>query len=351
LTVVSLTIDSPATPRWLHVWAIVTVLAALPPMFLGSEVTTKGAGMVDPDGFSHFREPWIFVRQWQEGSLLERGLAYVIEHGHRLAGIVVGLCATVLALGLLLQGRRPLLRWLGPLALLAVILQGLVGALRVHLNALVGPNLALMHGCTAALVLALLVSIAVLTSPGWTRPVVKFDAASSLRLRRLSLGVLALIYGQLILGAFVRHANTPLASRLHVLTAFLVVAGIIWLLKEWLSATLLARRASEDGVSSLACAACSCAAAAIVMVTLLGLQLFLGLEAFLSKFRVAEVLTTEPLAPLLDPHLVRSLHYLTGAALFSAALAVTMLIHRSSRPTVREVPASLRQVRELEGVA
>ena len=47
----------------------------------------------------------------------------------------------------------------------------------------------------------------------------------------------------------------------------------------------------------------------------------------------------------------RAAGYLTGAALFSAGLAVTMLIFRSSQSPVRETTASRSPVRELEGVA
>ena len=79
------------TPRWLHAWAIVTALVAFAPLYLGTEVTNKGAGMIDPDGWSHFREPLILVRQWRESGPLMQNLAYVVEHGHRLAGIAIGI--------------------------------------------------------------------------------------------------------------------------------------------------------------------------------------------------------------------------------------------------------------------
>ena len=46
---------SRAVPRWLHYWAILTVVAALPLLLLGAQVTTLGAGMVDQQSV---REPW-----------------------------------------------------------------------------------------------------------------------------------------------------------------------------------------------------------------------------------------------------------------------------------------------------
>src|SRR4051794_700995 len=85
-------------PRWLHAWAVLTALAALPLVTLGAEVTTKQVGMVDPQGF---RAPWhLFTLRMREA-----GLGYLIEHGHRLAGFVVGTCAIVLAVGLTLGAR------------------------------------------------------------------------------------------------------------------------------------------------------------------------------------------------------------------------------------------------------
>src|SRR5205085_6864053 len=106
--------------RWLRGWAVFTVLAALPLVMLGAEVTTKKVGMADPKGF---RAPWhLFTLS---GDQLSRGL--LIEHGHRLAGFSVGICCIVLAIGMTLAARGRLHRSLGWLALLAVSSQGILG--------------------------------------------------------------------------------------------------------------------------------------------------------------------------------------------------------------------------------
>src|SRR5690242_20175647 len=98
--------DTPVVPRWLHAWAVLTALAALPLLTLGAEVTTRKVGMIDNKGF---REPWHLFGQ----SFADKGLAYFIEHGHRLAGFVVGILAIVLAIGLLVGARRLPYRLLG----------------------------------------------------------------------------------------------------------------------------------------------------------------------------------------------------------------------------------------------
>src|SRR5258708_5306746 len=95
-----------APPRWLHRWALLTVCAALPLLMLGAEVTTKGVGMVDARGL---RPPWHFFQVFME----DKGLGWIIEHGHRLAGFIVGTCVIVLAAGLWLWEPRRSVRWLG----------------------------------------------------------------------------------------------------------------------------------------------------------------------------------------------------------------------------------------------
>src|SRR5262249_21297681 len=90
----------------------------------------------------------------------------VIELTHRLVAyllgfLAIGLCAATL---LVERGWRKLL---GVAVLAAVVTQGLLGRYRVDLDALFGRNLAMIHGCFAPLVMALLVSVAVVTSRSW----------------------------------------------------------------------------------------------------------------------------------------------------------------------------------------
>ncbi len=147
-------------PIWLRIWAVMTACAALPLVTLGAEVTTKRVGMVDPKGF---RMPWHLFTMSSD----QLSVGYLIEHGHRLAGYIVGFACIVLALGLTLQGRDWLHRGLGWFALVMVSLQGMLGIFRVDLNAVMGSSLALVHGCFAQLVFATLVSVAVFCSaPG-----------------------------------------------------------------------------------------------------------------------------------------------------------------------------------------
>src|SRR5205823_4680372 len=102
------------------------------------------------------------------------------------------------------------LGWLGVLALAGVIVQGLLGGFRVVLNALVGTNLALIHGLFAQLVFALLVSLAVFTSRSWSAPRVFPREAAADRIGVLSVALVFLVFLQLIFGAILRHTDLPI---------------------------------------------------------------------------------------------------------------------------------------------
>jgi cytochrome c oxidase assembly protein subunit 15 len=302
-------------PRWLHWWAVLTVCAACPLLLLGAEVTTKGVGMVDPRGF---RAPWHLLREIADNGLAtlikERGLGYFIEHSHRLWGFLVGTCVIVLALGLWLREPRRWVRWLGLAALLAVSAQGVLGIFRVDLNSLMGGNLALVHGCFAQLVFALLVSLTVVTSRWWMKEFGDTDLVGTARLRRGSLVTAGLVYLQLVLGALVRHKDLVLGGRLHVWAAFAVAAAVAWLVKEVRDNP---GRTRQETV------------AVVVLAGLVALQLVLGLEAWLSKFAAADALDRRALTPLaVHPDLMRSLHYVVGALVFSATVVVALQAHR-----------------------
>lgn len=312
---------SPVLPTWLRLWAGFTVCAAVPLLLLGAEVTTRKVGMVDPRGF---RVPWHLL----EVSWAEKGLGYLIEHGHRLAGFGVGTCVIVLAVGLWLAARRSWLSGLGLLALLAVSLQGVLGIFRIELNALMGTNLALVHGLFAQLVFALLVCTAVVMSLWWqSLQPLPHQESSQRRLLRTSLLAAGLILGQIILGALVRHHDYWLAGRAHLLGAFAVTAVVVWLLRER---------------SALAELGCQERAAGSLLAVVLTVQLLLGVESWLSKFASVETLEWRQLQPLAVQHeLLRSIHYFTGSLLLATTLVMALQAWRRLPRTIAMLaPAS-----------
>jgi cytochrome c oxidase assembly protein subunit 15 len=309
------------TPRWLHYWAVLTVCATLALLFLGANVTTLQVGMADPDWPSHPLHLFFTTRS---------DAGYLIEHSHRLAGYVVGCCIIVLTAGLWLAEPRRWVRGMGTLALAGVIAQGVLGGYRVKLNALFGTDLALIHGCFAQLVFALLVGIALVTSRVWTRA----PSAREPGLGRLTVHAALLVYGQIILGAFLRHTHKSIAQRLHFLGAFLVVAMLVWL--------VAAARKSQDR---------RLRTAVVVVVSILCFQVALGVEAWMSRFGSGVPVELQvPLRPSITNGLVRTFHFLGGSVLFATTVAMAFLAcqkreaRSGSQPTPREESV-------LEGVA
>lgn len=291
-----------SVPRWLHWWAILTVLMALPLVLLGAEVTTKQVGMVDPVSF---RAPWhLFTLP-----LRELGLGYLIEHGHRLFGFLVGICAIVLAIGTYTGTRHPLVRWLGLVALAMVVAQGVLGIFRVGLNAIFGSNLALVHGCFAQLAVATLLGVAVMTSRAWLEaPLASED---NRWLRRVSLAVVLLLFLQIFLGAEIRHLLDRLAQRLHILIAFASLAGVLLLsLGTW-------QQRNQHPSAWRWC---------VVLLTLVAIQITLGVEAWLGRFGSGVPVELQQSTPLLDA--IRSGHFVVGMMVFCSAVVVGLFLHR-----------------------
>ena len=291
-------------PRWLHWWALITLLAAVPLLLLGEEVTTKGVGMVDAQGL---RSPWYFFEEY----LKDRGLDWKIEHGHRQAGWIIGMC--VIALTILTWWKEPRrwVRWLSLLALLAVCCQGLLGIFRIELNALFDKTLALIHGWFAELVFALLATLFVVTSRRWQAES-PLPTTETSGLRRWAFITLGLVYGQLLLGGLVRHKDFSFAARSHVLGAFVVVAAVVWLVKL-----------------ALACEQCRLLKRSLrLLVFLLILQIPLGMETWLSKFFVPQAYWNQVQPLALHQDLVRSIHYVVGTLLLASTLAVTLNVYR-----------------------
>jgi heme a synthase len=238
----------------LHRFAVLTAVATLFLLGAGGLVTSHGAGMAVPDwpntyGYNMFLFP---VSQWVGGIFY--------EHTHRLVASGVGLLTVVLALWLYGGLARPVMRWGGLIflllaattaavmphrwadglvlglaglaafgtswiwprcepspkwlrrcglaALAAVVLQGVLGGLRV---VLLQDALGIVHATLAQLFFVLVCAIALFTSRWWQAPPAR--QPSTLKAQRSTLFTLTtlLILGQLALGAAMRHQHAGLA--------------------------------------------------------------------------------------------------------------------------------------------
>lgn len=295
--------DTP-TPRWLHRWSVLTACATLVLLGLGSVVTNLKAGMADPVWPT--KPTALLDFTWEQ----LRDPRLVVEHSHRLAGYVVGCCAIVLAAWLWLRESRRWLCWLGTAALLGVCVQGLFGGLRVTEHARWGLEFRIVHGSFAPVVFGMLAAVAVLTSRGWAAAP-SAAPADAARLRRASLLALAAVHGQVVLGVLLRHTYNPLAQRAHLLAAFAAAAGVVWLVSlAWV----------EGGRDR------ALRSAAVVLACLLGLQVILGVEAWMAQLSHGPV---PELLPVTAPRVaVRTAHVLGGSLLLAATVGVAVLARR-----------------------
>jgi cytochrome c oxidase assembly protein subunit 15 len=218
-------------------------------ILFGGLVTNTGAALAVPDWPSTFGHN-MFLYPW---SGMVGGVFY--EHSHRLLGALVGALTLALAAVLWPAGGR--LRWLGLLAVGAVVAQGVLGGLRVIL---LSDSLALVHGCLAQAFLALLVVLAVLTGPRGAGTGSPIDAS----LRILTLMAAGLVYVQIVLGALLTHTGRV---DLHLVGAVAVFTLVPAVTARW-------RRHADPIAASLARG----------LLVLLGVQLALGLGAFLARF-------------------------------------------------------------------
>lgn len=192
------TTDNP----WLTRFAVITTICTLFLIAVGGLVTSHGVGMAVPDwpttyGYNMFFFP---IEQWTGGIFY--------EHSHRLVASGVGFLTMVLAAWLWWKEERRWLRWLGAIALLAVIAQGVMGGLRVTLYA---NELGIFHATFAQLFLLLMAAISLFLSRFWQRLPSGREAEFHPLFRPLVLGSTILIIAQLALGATMRHQHAGLA--------------------------------------------------------------------------------------------------------------------------------------------
>jgi cytochrome c oxidase assembly protein subunit 15 len=188
---------------WLHRFAWLTAIATLFLICSGGMVTSKGVGLAVPDwpttfGYNMFLFP---ISKWIGGIFF--------EHIHRLIASVVGFLTIILAVWLGVSEKRLWVRNFGYSALGAVVLQGVLGGLRVTL---LKDEIGVFHACLAQGFFAMLIVIALVTSPFWQR--LSFATIKAKHARMLALVAIvtsAIIYAQVALGATMRHQHRDLS--------------------------------------------------------------------------------------------------------------------------------------------
>ena len=192
--------NSEASP-WVYRWAMLVTLLTFPLIWLGGLVTTHDAGMAVPDwpgtfGYNLFLYPW---SAWLYGPF-----DLFVEHGHRLLASLVGLLAIFLCVVAYRNEKRIWVRNLCFVFLAAIISQGILGGVRVLMDA---RTAAMIHGSTGPLVFGLGSFIVMASSTDWRRSTSNPSKTASKGGRRLAILLLILSIGQLFVGAHLRHTQ------------------------------------------------------------------------------------------------------------------------------------------------
>ncbi len=248
---------------WLHRYAVLTASTTLLLVTAGALVKSKEAGLAVPDwplSFGQLMPP------------MEGGVLY--EHGHRMIGALVGLLTVGLAIWL---WRSPVPRWLkrlGAAALAAVVVQGVLGGMTVLLK--LPPAVSMSHAALAQLFFSATVVIARATSADWQGEPAIVEDTGSPPLRVLAWIGPPAIVAQLLLGAAYRHKVLGIIP--HIAGA--LIAGAILFMA---------------GISALGAVGDKPAGrAARRLLWLTGIQIVLGIAAYLSRILLDETVQPHP---------------------------------------------------------
>jgi cytochrome c oxidase assembly protein subunit 15 len=237
-------------------------------LYAGGTVTTYNAGMAVPD-WPTTEGDWFYpIPQW-----IAADWDVFLEHGHRLLAQLVGLVTIGLAVAIWRLDPRKWMRWLAAAALAGVVLQGVIGGLRVLGKELL---LAQVHGCTGPLFFALSAALVTLTSARWHAARRPSERRGARGVHGLALAAAVALYLEIVLGAQLRHVSpvgTPGWFDLWVWLK-LILAGLILIGLVWLVAAVVRRVGSEAMLVRRAW----------LLAALFGLQLVLGAATWVTNY-------------------------------------------------------------------
>lgn len=298
----------------LHLFARATPLVALVTVVAGALVTSKNAGMAfrdwpTSDGQAMLTYPWLsdFARDWDK----------FLEHGHRLAGMLIGLWSIGLAV---LVGWNEERRWVKVLAggvLLGVVAQGILGGNRVWFD---DRGLAMLHGLFAAIVFATMACTATVLSRRWLTASDDYRATSTGGLLPAGITAVVLLLAQYVLGGLIRHHGTGLHEHLGLGVLAFIAVGVN---------TFLCARSRVNWVRR----------SGWMLQTFVLAQVALGLSTWVAKWGFAPtgyVATQDSIAQVV----LRTSHMVVGALTMAAAAVHLLRVVRVVSVAPREaVPA------------
>ena len=150
------------------------------------------------------------------------------EHSHRLLGAVMGLLSIGLCVTAFVAKSTVRAKKMGVFLVILVVVQGVLGGLRVMLDRLnleldhnlYAQSFAVAHGTLAQVFLCLLVAFVVIHSRSWIERSAGFERNPGSSVGNLGLFTCLMIVLQLIIGAVMRHAEAGLAISTFPLTTY-----------------------------------------------------------------------------------------------------------------------------------
>jgi heme a synthase len=276
-----------------HKFALFVVAWAVILLTAGALVTSEDAALAVPDwplSYGTLNPPMV------------GGIAF--EHSHRLIAAALGLLIIGLAYLLWRYDERPHIKYLGYAAVVGVIFQGILGGLTVL--KLLHYWLPVMHACTAEIVFAILVCIAVCTSHWYMESLPQYVDRGFPSIHSIVTLNAFLIFLQVLVGAGFRHKYLSLKP--HVYGAPIVLLMVVY------TALTLRRRFPE--------------VPALIRIrkllhSIVGLQILLGLVALWARINSAD--DPQPLPPVVISTVV---HTVVGAILFATSIAAVLVCYR-----------------------
>lgn len=210
-------------PEWTAVFVRVGVAATFLLLVAGGLVTTHAAGLAVVDWPNSERYAMFLYPL----ARMTGGIYY--EHAHRLLGSLVGLTTLVVALHLWRVDSRAWVRRLALAAFVFVVIQGILGGLRVTGTftlsddpAETAPNIyfAVVHGILGQVFFSVMALLAAVTSRAWIAGTAPAPHPREGTDRMLGAVLVLLLLAQLSLGAVQRHLANGLM--VHLALAFIV---------------------------------------------------------------------------------------------------------------------------------
>jgi cytochrome c oxidase assembly protein subunit 15 len=293
-------------PHWIALFAAVFTL---PLLSVGGTVTTYRVGLAVPDWPQTFGINMFLYEFWNAPFGVQ------VEHTHRLYGAAVGMATLLLAGWFLVFEPRRWLKGLSVLAVVAVIVQGVLGGTRVTQ---VSTLLAAIHGVVGQVFFGLMVVLWVVTGKRFRFRLPSVVDTDRMRIRALAL--FGMVVAQIAVGSWLRHYGVRAGLFIHIALALAIWGTSLNLFSKIWKARLGALLPSATAAAALA-----------------SLQIMLGIAAMLYLLPFDG--TPRPVT--FYQAVVRTGHQTNGAILLAAAIVLGLrTCHRFAKSSACD-PAGL----------